>query len=98
MQHQRHIRIERRPGNVIFQVAGVVLALIALMGAVVIGGFLLAGLIGIALVAWLVIFIRLWWLSRKLGSQAANGGRTERYVEAEYQVIDDSTETDQSEQ
>jgi hypothetical protein len=90
MQQQRYIRIKRPQGNLFYQAIGLVLGLIALMGAVIIGGFLLAGLIGIALIAWLVIYIRLWWLTRKMGPR----GAAERYVEAEYKVVD-VTEKDQ---
>ena len=90
MPQKEYIRIERRPPrNILLQGLGLVLGLLALMGAVIVGGFLLAGLIGVGLIAWLVIYIRIWWMTRKLGTP---GGQKD-IVEAEYTVIT-STESD----
>ena len=89
MRRIRYVKIEQRPVNALLQAAGIIVGLIALAFAVIIGGFLLAGLIGLALIAWLVIYVRLWWLGRT----ARRKHNKEEFVEAEYRVID-QTETD----
>ena len=83
MPQKQYIRIERRPGNILLQSLGVFLGLLALMAAVIVGGFLLAALIGVGLIAWLVIYLRIWWLTRKMGKP---DGQSD-VVEAEYTVI-----------
>lgn len=67
-------------------VAGVVL----FIGAVVLGGIVLAALIGFLLVAGLIIYVRVWWLTRKAGLQK----RDDSFVEAEYHVVDTSEPDD----
>lgn len=102
MSQKRYVRIEGRPGNMLFQGLGIVLGLLALMAAVIVGGFLLAALIGVGLIAWVVIYIRIWWLTRqggkiRQGGKTRNAGRTEGsqdIVEAEYTVITTSEADD----
>jgi hypothetical protein len=83
MPQKQYFRIERRPGNIVLQVVGIFIGLLALMAAVIVGGFLLAAILGIGLIAWLVIYLRIWWLMRKTGKP---GGRGD-VVDAEYTVI-----------
>jgi hypothetical protein len=96
MSQKRYVRIEGRPGNMLFQGLGIVIGLLALMAAVIVGGFLLAALIGVGLIAWVVIYIRIWWLTRQRG-KTRDAGRTEGsqdIVEAEYTVITTSEADD----
>jgi membrane protein implicated in regulation of membrane protease activity len=74
------------------RIVGGVVGLMVLAIAVVVGGFVLAAFIGFALIAWLVIYARLWWLARRAGNESrAEGtarGRKDEFVEAEYRVIE----------
>jgi hypothetical protein len=90
MPQKQFIRIERRPGNIVLQVLGIFVGLLALMAAVIVGGFLLAALLGVGLIAWFVIYLRIWWLTRKTGRP---GGQSD-VVEAEYTVISTSERHD----
>jgi len=83
MPQKQSIRIESRTGHILLQGLGIFLGLLALMAAVIVGGFLLAALIGVGLIAWLVIYLRIWWLTRKRGKP----DRQSDVVEAEYTVI-----------
>lgn len=51
--------------------------------AVLLGGIVLAAIIGFFLIIGTIVYIRLWWLARK----AARRGK-EEFVEAEYRVIE----------
>jgi hypothetical protein len=90
MPQKQFIRIERRPGNIVLQVLGIFVGLLALMAAVIVGGFLLAAIIGVGLIAWFVIYLRIWWLTRKTGRPSGQGD----VVEAEYTVISTSERHD----
>jgi membrane protein implicated in regulation of membrane protease activity len=90
MSKKYYVRIERGSGNTLFQGVAIVLGLIALMAAVIVGGFLLAALIAVGLIGWLAIYVRLWWLTRKMrkeGGQAVPDAQGE-VVEAEYTIIE----------
>jgi len=68
--------------------------------SVLIGGIVLAGLVGFILLMLVVIYVRVWWLQRKVAGAARSGGsgarRSEEIVDAEYRVID-ITERDEKE-
>jgi len=80
----------RQPPNLFVQIVGFILGIGLFAFAVVIGGFLLAGFLGLGLIAWLVISARIWWLTRKAEQRR---DAEERIVEAEYRVVE-STERD----
>ena len=65
--------------------------------SVLIGGIVLAALVGFILLTMIIIYIRVWWLQRKLGA-AARSRDAETYVDAEYDVIDVSERDKQDEQ
>ena len=75
-----------QPANPFVRILGLVGGIILFIVAALIGGIVLAALIGLSLIAGLIIYFRLWWLTRKAGLQR----RDESYVEAEYRVIDPS--------
>ena len=52
--------------------AGLV-GVLALVGAVFFGLFLFAAALAVGLVAWAVIWLRLWWLRRRLQASGAPG-------------------------
>ena len=71
--------------NLFVQIVGAILGIGLFAFAVVIGGFLLAGLLGLGLIAWLVISIRIWWLTRKAEERR---DAEAHIVEAEYRVVE----------
>jgi predicted lipid-binding transport protein (Tim44 family) len=82
----RNIRYTvQQPPNLFVQIIGLILGIGLFAFAIVIGGFLLAGLLGLGLIAWLVISVRIWWLSRKAERQRDVEGHI---VEAEYRVVE----------
>ncbi len=80
----------RPPRNPFVQALGLIVGIIAFIGAIVVGGLVLAALVGFLLIAGLIIYLRVWWLARKL----RRGQRDDSIVEAEYQVIDISKSDD----
>lgn len=91
----RYIRITNlrssRQTNPLVRVLGLIVGIILFIGAVVLGGLVLAALIGFLLIAGLVIYARIWWLMRKTGRQRQTADDS---IEAEYQVIDTSVPDD----
>jgi Flp pilus assembly protein TadB len=79
------------PGGTLARIAAFVIGAIVLVFAAVIGGFVLAAIIGLALIAWLVIYVRMWWLGRDMRRK----GQGEEFVEAEYRVVDSAPEDDE---
>jgi hypothetical protein len=85
--------------NPVARILAGLLAAVALIGAFFFGLFVLAVAIGLAVLAWLIITLRMWWLQRGWSRQAARGERggasqtrtsddSERTViEADYEVI-----------
>lgn len=92
MPQIRYVRLGRRQVNPFMQVVGMIVGLTVFAVAVIVGGFVLAALIGLALIAWLVIYVRLWWLARKAGHASpagvTAGAAREDFVDAEYRVIE----------
>ncbi len=77
---------QTRPTNPIIQVLGLVAGMIFFIGAALLGGIVLAAIMGFLLVAGLVIYVRVWWMMRKAGRRQRN----DAFVDAEYKVIDTS--------
>ncbi len=97
MHPMRHIRFSTlrgsRSSNPFVQLFGLVIGIILFIGAVLLGGVIIAALIGFLLVAGLILYIRIWWLTRKAVRQQQQGQAS--FVEAEYQVIEPSSTDDQ---
>jgi Flp pilus assembly protein TadB len=72
------------PANPFIRILGLVFGGVLFIIAAVIGGVVLAALIGLALIGGLIVYIRFWWLARKAGLYR----REESFVEAEYKVVD----------
>lgn len=82
-------------GNPLVQILGFVVFVIFAIGAVVMGAFVLLGIVGLAFVGFVVLAVRGWWLQRKLrkrfgGAEMGPAGHAQgrRLIEAEYEVID----------
>jgi small-conductance mechanosensitive channel len=75
---------------VYFVVGGIVL-----IGALLMGAIVLAFVFALALIVGIVVWIRVWWLRRKILKGAAGGGRAGQragsgeIIEVEYTVIDE---------
>ncbi|MAF82857.1 MAG: hypothetical protein QGH93_05505 [Gammaproteobacteria bacterium] len=81
-----------RPTNPFIQALGLVIGIVLFIGAVLLGGLVIAALMGFLLVAGLILYVRIWWLTRKAGSQQQ---KEDSFVEAEYQVVEPSSTDDQ---
>ena len=78
------------PRNPLAQAAAAVVALLALVGAFMLGIVALAVFAGLALAASLALWLRAKWLSRADGpapSRGAGSGHRSRTIEAEYTVV-----------
>jgi len=68
---------------------------VVLVGAVILGAFVLAVVLGLAVIAFIGFKVRAWWLRRgPPGSGPGPGGPAKgiRYIEGEYEVIDTDAE------
>ena len=84
MAQIRYIAVERRPRSLIAQIAAFLIGVAVLIASVVLGAFILAALLGFALIVGVTFFARVWWLRRKM--ERARGG--EDIIETEYSVIE----------
>ena len=89
------------PTNPVLQVLYFVLGGIVLIGAVIMGAFILAIALGIAIVVGVIVYARVWWLKRTLrraggpfggpSGRSVGGGSTSdsEVLEVEYTVVDE---------
>lgn len=93
MTRIRYIRLGgARPQGLLAQLAGIVVGLAVFFVSLVVGAFLLAGLLGFLLLAGVVIVLRAWWLGRRLAREGAgNGPGADDVIEAEYRVVHSET-------
>lgn len=70
--------------NPIVQVISVILAGLALIVAALMGAFILAVVFGLAMIAAIVLVVRVWWLRRKLSRTTPQG---HAIIETEYHVV-----------
>lgn len=84
------------PGNPLLQFLALVVAVIVALGAVFLGAILLSLFLGLAVVAGLVLYIRLWWLRRRAGKPGSAGStRPGEFVEVEYTVVEERVVPDE---
>ena len=84
------------PSNPFLQVLYLLVGGLLLIGAVLMGAVILAIAFGVALVVGLIVYVRVWWLGRKL--RRSRGSKPERpdgksgsedVLEVEYTVVDE---------
>ena len=90
----------RTSNNPIIQVLYFLIGGVLLIGAVIIGGVILAFVFGFAVILGIVIYLRVWWLKRKFaksGRASGTGPRnssTEEVIEVEYTVVEERDDRD----
>ena len=86
------------PLNPVARILAGLLAVAALVGAFFFGLIILAAAVGLGVVAWLVLTVRVWWLRRRFragsgdsgkpaGQSTPGGVRKPDVIDAEYEVI-----------
>ena len=78
--------------NPLVQIAAVVVAAFIVIGAVFLGAIVLSFFVGIAILAWVILSIRVWWLRRSVrrgdsGRGPGRGPDRGEIVEVEYTVV-----------
>ena len=67
MRQTRYIGLDSgKPPNVFVQAIAAVAAFGIFVISVIVGGIVLAGLVGLVLLAVIVIYARIWWLRRQI--------------------------------
>jgi len=85
MTRIRYIRFGTRPQGLLAQLAGIVLGLAVFLVSLVVGAFLLAGLLGLAVLAGAILLVRGWLLGRR--SAGTTDATPDDVIEAEYRVV-----------
>lgn len=74
------------------RIFGFIGAVLVFTAAIIIGGFVLSAIIGLAVIAATALYARIWWLRRKIRRAMQNGqaptGRDGRVIETEYHVVE----------
>jgi hypothetical protein len=77
------------PMNPLARLLAGVLAVLTLVGAFFFGIFILVFAVGMGLVAWLFLSVRMWWLRKKQpGTAPRPPGHSGDVIDAEYTVVD----------
>jgi hypothetical protein len=82
-------------GNPLVQALSLLVFALIIVGAVIMGAVVLAAFVGLAIVGFFGFKLRAWWLRRRAGGGGPGSGpgaRSVRYIEAEYEVLDRSSE------
>jgi membrane protein implicated in regulation of membrane protease activity len=86
----------RLPENPLLQFFALLVAAVVAIGAVFLGAILLSLFLGLAVIAGLVLYIRLWWLRRRAAKpDAAGRNRPGEFVEVEYTVVEERSVADE---
>lgn len=76
--------------NPLVQIAAIVVAALVIVGAVLLGAVVLSFFVGFAVLVWLVLTIRLWWLRRGMRrGENGHGTRNGEIVGVEYTVVEE---------
>jgi Flp pilus assembly protein TadB len=77
------------PTNPLLQVVYFIVGSIVLIGAVLMGAVILAIALGVAIILGIVIYVRVWWLQRKLRRSRGTSAEDAEVLEVEYSVVDE---------
>lgn len=83
------------PTNPILQVLYFLVGGVLLIGAFFMGAIILAVVLGLAVILGIIIYVRVWWLQRKMArSSRKSGGEPSQssestVIEVEYTVVDE---------
>jgi len=86
--------------NPVVQVAGLIVGGLVAIGAILLGAVVLSLALGLAVFAGLILFVRIWWLKRRLGRASAgpdadaDAGAGGEIVGVEYTVVKERTVTE----
>lgn len=78
--------------NPVMQALYLLVGGVLLIGALIMGAVILAVVVGLALIFGIVVWLRIWWLRRKLGKAARRQGKSGtsgEVIEVEYTVVDE---------
>jgi membrane protein implicated in regulation of membrane protease activity len=76
--------------NPLVQIAAMVVAALIIVGAVLLGAVVLSFFVGFAVLVWLVLTIRLWWLRRRMRrGETSHGTQRGEIVGVEYTVVEE---------
>jgi hypothetical protein len=76
------------PMNPLARLLAGILAVLALVGAFFFGIFILAFAVGLGLVAWLFLWVRMWWFRKKQpAAKSQPTGNSGDVIDAEYTVV-----------
>ncbi len=97
------------PMNPLSRLLAAIVGALVIVGAFMFGFFILIAAVAFGLIAWLVIWVRVWWIKRKLGAtgdsaprdfgrpSGANreGSGSGDVIDAEYEVVSRTDRPDQ---
>ncbi len=76
--------------NPLVQVAAIIVAALVTVGAVLLGAVVLSFFVGFAILVWLVLTVRFWWLRRRMRwSETGHGTRRGEIEGVEYTVVEE---------
>ena len=82
-------------GHPLVQALWLLVFAVVLVGAVILGAFVLAVILGLGVIAFIGFKVRAWWLRRGPPGSGPGPGRLAKgipYIEGEYEVIDTDAE------
>ena len=79
--------------NPLLQIVGLIVGALVTVAAVLLGAVVLSFVVGFAVLAGLVMFVRIWWLRRRMERAAGSAGRRPEgeIVGVEYTVVKERT-------
>ena len=86
----QHVYRPNLPQNPLVRIAAVIVAAFVVIGAIFLGAVVLFFLVGFAILAWLTLSVRLWWLRRQVQSgDSRPESQHGEIVEVEYTVVEE---------
>jgi len=97
------------PMNPLSRLLAAIVGAVVVVGAFMFGFFILLAAVAFGLIAWLVIWLRVWWIKRKLAAsgkaspldfgappgRAGQDAQSGEVIDAEYEVVSRSDENGQ---